>query len=461
MNVNKKVINSLYELKTPIGYLGMGYDKRSIPLIIEYINSIEFKFNFNTIRFSSLGSYTKLKNSSDFYSVFSRFNTDNNVEFNQKLYSHLSEYDINTSFNFFSIMSSHDESFNEYIVNNNISNFFLDDTLSFIKNNPKIKILFIDDKESYFYDRNFFDSFYNFYKDNNLSKYQIVFITNTMNIDYMYTQYISYNRLDSFMNVRSIPFLIYPVVGECMYQYYTYILPNNQEYISDAGQSYSLPMLDELDSKRSKYYLSLNRNSSRLHRPQLILNLIKSNLFEKGLVSLLHSDEFDEFCENPINNEYKTHIGDKYPFVVDVEDAEIVSSMHNFFTKKDMWLDAYFSIVSETSVDNTFTFITEKTIRPMIYYHPFIVWGNPNTLSYLRNLGFETFPEFFDESYDLILDNSKRLGVILENIKRLCELDISEIHLMYQSVKPKLLHNHNLLMELFKSNKIFNELINF
>jgi hypothetical protein len=76
-------------------------------------------------------------------------------------------------------------------------------------------------------------------------------------------------------------------------------------------------------------------------------------------------------------------------------------------------------------------------------------------------LGFETFPEFFDESYDLILDNSKRLGVILENIKRLCELDISEIHLMYQSVKPKLLHNHNLLMELFKSNKIFNELINF
>ena len=123
------------------------------------------------------------------------------------------------------------------------------------------------------------------------------------------------------------------------------------------------------------------------------------------------------FCKLPLNVEYKKLIGDVYPFVVDVEDAELVSDMHNFFTKKDIWLDTYFSIVSETSVNEYSTFITEKTVRPMIYYHPFIVWGNPNTLSYLRSIGFETFPEFFDESYDSVYNEKDRLNIILDNVE--------------------------------------------
>jgi hypothetical protein len=177
----------------------------------------------------------------------------------------------------------------------------------------------------------------------------------------------------------------------------------------------------------------MNRNTGRLHRPKLVLNMIKEDVFDKGLVSLLQSDVFDEWAERPGNEEYKTLIKDKYPFVVDYEDERFVSGMHNFFTKKDMWMKTYFSVVSETSSSDEWIFITEKTvIRPMIYYHPFIIWGNPGTLEVLQKYGFETFPELFDESYDMIYNEELRLKSIMKSVKRLCDMPLDELHELYK-----------------------------
>lgn len=456
--MNNKIINILYELKSPFGFLGMGYDRKSIPIIFEYLNSIDSDSfdGFNSVRYSSVGKYRKLENFSDFYQILPPSHHNSNIKINQKLYTDITTYDLHNSKNIFTIISAHDESIVDYISNNDISNFFFDKTLLFIKNNPSVKILFIDDKEgSHKYNFKFFESFRKFVIKSGISNSQLVFITNSVNIENDYQSYLQHNKLVKFMMVKIIPFLIYPNAGMCIDVY----LSMNSEIIEDRNQFYSLPTIEDLDLLRNKYYMCLNRNSGRFHRPKLILELIKLNLFNKGNISLLKSSEFDMFCKLPLNVEYKKLIGDVYPFVVDVEDAELVSDMHNFFTKKDIWLDTYFSIVSETSVSEYSTFITEKTVRPMIYYHPFIVWGNPNTLSYLRSIGFETFPELFDESYDSVYNEKDRLNIILDNVNRLCNMDITEIHDLYQIVKPKLIHNRNLLLELYKSDKLYEDLI--
>jgi hypothetical protein len=124
-----------------------------------------------------------------------------------------------------------------------------------------------------------------------------------------------------------------------------------------------------------------------------------------------------------------------------------------------MWMDTYFSVVSETSASDYWCFITEKTVRPMIYYHPFIVWGNPGTLTRLKKLGFETFPEFFDESYDTITDNTKRLDCILENMQKLCNKSIDELHSIYLSIIPKLIKNQKLLVKFYNDDKLYKNLI--
>ena len=45
-------------------------------------------------------------------------------------------------------------------------------------------------------------------------------------------------------------------------------------------------------------------------------------------------------------------------------------------------------------------FVSEKTFKPILMNHPFIVHGSPGTLTYLHGLGFETFDHVIDESYD-------------------------------------------------------------
>jgi hypothetical protein len=57
------------------------------------------------------------------------------------------------------------------------------------------------------------------------------------------------------------------------------------------------------------------------------------------------------------------------------------------------------SIVSETT--QTEFFPTEKTYKSLMLGHPFILYGGRNSLTKLHQLGFETFGNDIDESYDV------------------------------------------------------------
>ena len=69
--------------------------------------------------------------------------------------------------------------------------------------------------------------------------------------------------------------------------------------------------------------------------------------------------------------------------------------------------DSYFSFIPESNKWNwtggpgvTSLFLTEKTTKVLAHGHPFIMMCSVGALKQLREWGFETFPELFDESYD-------------------------------------------------------------
>ena len=76
-----------------------------------------------------------------------------------------------------------------------------------------------------------------------------------------------------------------------------------------------------------------------------------------------------------------------------------------------------FEVVLETLFDDYRIHLTEKTLRPIACGLPFILATTPGGLQYLRNYGFKTFGNFFDESYDLIIDPISRLKRIIETMK--------------------------------------------
>ena len=86
-----------------------------------------------------------------------------------------------------------------------------------------------------------------------------------------------------------------------------------------------------------------------------------------------------------------------------------------------------FTVIVETYQDQAGVFLTEKTFKPIMYGHPFILYGQPRSLEYLKTLGFKTFNDIFDESYDTITDTNKRHQKIIEQIQKMPTAQCKEI----------------------------------
>jgi len=86
-------------------------------------------------------------------------------------------------------------------------------------------------------------------------------------------------------------------------------------------------------------------------------------------------------------------------------------------------------------------FLSEKIIKPLIGYQPFIVLGPYQYLKELKNLGYKTFSEFWDESYDEIKNAEERYFAVEKIILELNKKNIDEINEIYQKIKNICIYN--------------------
>jgi hypothetical protein len=129
----------------------------------------------------------------------------------------------------------------------------------------------------------------------------------------------------------------------------------------------------------------------------------------------------------------------------------VIGVSHNFLSRKDEYEKSYFTIISETNAESDYNFITEKTIKPIMNLHPFIVLGNPQTLHILKSFGFHTFDKWWDESYDNEFDFKTRTKMVLSIVNDLCNKSKEEMNSLLLEMKDVLIHNKNLLHKLSTS----------
>jgi len=110
-------------------------------------------------------------------------------------------------------------------------------------------------------------------------------------------------------------------------------------------------------------------------------------------------------------------------------------------------------VVVETHVLGTTFFPTEKTTRPILLKKPFIVFASRDYMAYLRQMGFRTFHDFWDEDYDGF-ETRDRLLRIYQVIQNIVSRPQEELADMYRRMQPILDHNHNLLITQSYSNTI-------
>jgi len=111
---------------------------------------------------------------------------------------------------------------------------------------------------------------------------------------------------------------------------------------------------------------------------------------------------------------------------------------------QDFYKDIFVDIVSETFTSGNSFYPTEKTFRPMLLKKPFVVMSSANHLIYLRQMGFQTFGDFWSEDYDR-LSRRARYQKIIELIDFIGSRSKDELYDMYQRMQPVLDHNYNLL----------------
>ena len=104
--------------------------------------------------------------------------------------------------------------------------------------------------------------------------------------------------------------------------------------------------------------------------------------------------------------------------------------------------------------------ITEKTNKPVACCKPFIAFSTPYFLEDVRQLGFETFSPYIDESYDIEIDNQKRLNMIVDEIERITNLSADEYATLVENCHSIAVRNQQKLLSK-KDNLQYNKKFNF
>lgn len=201
-------------------------------------------------------------------------------------------------------------------------------------------------------------------------------------------------------------------------------------------------VLKHKPSKFVKKFLCLN-GIERSHRTKLWDFFYKKNILDNVFLSFTPHEPWNDRC-TIIDTEYDYPFNSQYG-EFNYRHRNKISNLYNS-SFCNIITETQFSSTSENSLQ-----ITEKTDKSLVTLQPFIMVSTDRTIQRLHEYGFKTFNNWWDESYDLEPDSSKRLDKIFKVIEHINSFSIEELTDMYIEMKPILIHNFKL------SRKIWND----
>jgi hypothetical protein len=121
---------------------------------------------------------------------------------------------------------------------------------------------------------------------------------------------------------------------------------------------------------------------------------------------------------------------------------------HVYGSLDDLYHQVLFDVVGESYQTMSRDCITEKTFKAIYAEVPVLIWGTPGINKQLTMLGLKQYNEWFDYSFDDEEDDTKRMHLLVKEIKRVCmHLDsMSHIERISWSLKNKEVLKHNKAM---------------
>lgn len=123
-----------------------------------------------------------------------------------------------------------------------------------------------------------------------------------------------------------------------------------------------------------------------------------------------------------------------YPNFSAIPESELCINIEDF-------RNSYLNLVLESRLENI-GYLTEKIYKPLRAGQLFLVQGPPGSVQYLRSVGFDTFDDFIDHSYDTIENWQTRSDAVLAELNRI----YPDIEQFYFASKSRRMYNRQHLI---------------
>jgi hypothetical protein len=210
---------------------------------------------------------------------------------------------------------------------------------------------------------------------------------------------------------------------------------------------------DIVEYDHERLFSCFNRRM-RVDRLQLLSYLKRYDLINDGFVSCGDVDEHALSMIDSTNSEklfLKNFQGTSPDNLIISGPAQVNPANDvNFEIAKRTFL----TVVPETETrQDNIVYFTEKTFKPILMGHPFIIYGGLHSLKKLKEFGYKTFDKWWDESYDdtaNFVDRSKKITQILLSLKA---KPLAEIKIIRDDMSETLRFNQNLFLNTIRNNK--------
>jgi hypothetical protein len=230
----------------------------------------------------------------------------------------------------------------------------------------------------------------------------------------------------------------------------TLVPPCNNQFFEEQKQ------LILSKSIRPKNIVTFMRKE-RLFRFHLAKFIYDKNLKQHNIVTF--GKNVSQFYWELYSNKFDEEFINSLPWQYDVDICLGNNGMDSILAKSNnetaAYKETYINCVAERSIRylNYELDISEKIFKPIAFLQPFLVFGQPGTLEYMKGMGYKTFSNWWDESYDCMTSESIRFRMLTALYKKLSLTSKEELaEIMFQAW-PVLEHNYYTYCDYVSSGK--------
>lgn len=238
---------------------------------------------------------------------------------------------------------------------------------------------------------------------------------------------------------------------------------------------YNLDITSPSTRKINKKFITFNRitGNSRAYRGIFVADLAKRKLLDYGHISFSNvCPEHGPYSQSAIDLISKHNVDPaivnesiiildalKNNLRIDQVNETYISNGSQTIGCLNECMESFVNVVTETCFWESKHHLTEKIFKPIVTKQPFLLLGCAGNLEYFRSYGFQTFNNWWDESYDDIQDPIDRIHAVNDIIAEICSYDNKKLESMLTEMEPILNHNYNLFYSRQFVENAWNEMI--